>query len=371
MKRSYCTSLVSSLLVIVPLSLVIAVHEAQSQMPPVGAPIVREGAFAMKLAEAFSLGQASSEAEAESLLGGAGIAPRNGWIADYPVTPDIIGELRDSIAYAAQAKTISMDKDTALKILEDVQAGANLSVSPGPAGPPEASSEGTSAASPAGESAYPDQTVINSYYYDAGPPIVTYYPPPPDYYYLYAWVPYPFWWSGFWFGGFFILHDFHHHYREHGRPYVVSNHFRDARANKVFRIDPLKRFNGRTFAGIGAPRSNTFVNPGVRRAPERVFNGGPASSPAPSYRTRTVRPQGAAPGSAAQAPTRSYRTVNPFEAQRVYSSPPGGGRTYTPRSGTSGGGKTYSAPAGRVGGSVGRQSSQPAGRERTSRPPGR
>ncbi len=112
------------------------IQEGQAQPPPVGAPTVREGAFAMMLAEALSIGHPSSEAEAESMLGTAGIAPRNGWIADYPVTPDILGELRDSVTYAAQARTIPIDEATALKTLEDVQASANMSLSPGPAGPP-------------------------------------------------------------------------------------------------------------------------------------------------------------------------------------------------------------------------------------------
>jgi len=321
------------------------VQDGHTQPPPVGAPLVREGDFAMKLVEALDVGHPSSEVEAESMLGTAGIAPRNGWIADYPVTPDIIGELRDSVSYAAQAKTISMDQDTALKNLEDVQASVNISVSPGPAGPPETSAEGATGSS------YPDQTVINNYYYEQGPPIVTYYAPPPDYYYLYAWVPYPFWWGGYWFGGFFELRDFHRHFREHGHVYAVTNHFHDANANRVFRIDPEKRFQGRTFAGIGAPRSSNFVNTGVSRAPERIFNGRPGGSGAPSR--RVIRPQGSTTGTIRQPSTRSFRGVNPFPSNRVYSQPPGAGRTFSPRSGAPGGGRAVTAPAGRARGGGG------------------
>lgn len=319
---------VLSLAAVMVLLLGIFVQAVQAELPPVGAPIVREGEFAMKLAEALSVGHPSSEAEAESMLGTAGIAPRNGWIADYPVTPDIIGELRDSVSYAAQAKTISMDQDTALKTLEDVQANVNISVSPGPAGPPEMSAEGA-------DGGYPGQTAINDYYNEQGPPIVTYYAPPPDYYYLYAWVPYPFWWGGFWFGGFFELHDFHRYFREDGHVYTVTNHFHDVNANKVFRIDPAKRFLGRTFAGIGAPRSSNFVSPGVSRAPERIFNGSPGGSGVPGR--RAIRPQGSTPGTIRQPSVRSFRGVNPFPSNRVYSKPPGAGRTFTPRSGASGG----------------------------------
>jgi hypothetical protein len=335
MKKSYFS--VSVFVVTVVMIFGVGAKEGRAQPPPVAAPLVREGAFAMKLAEALNVGHPSTEAEAESMLGTAGVAPRNGWIADYPVTPDIIGELRDSVTYAVQAKTISMDQDTALKTLEGVQTDVNLSVSPGPAGPPEMSAEGP-------DGSYPDQAAVNDYYYDQGPPIVTYYAPPPDYYYLYAWVPYPFWWGGFWFGGFFELHDFHRHFREHGHVYTVTNHFHDANANRVFRIDPEKRFHGRTFAGIGAPRSSNFINSGVRRAPEKIFNGSPRGLGVTGG--RAIRPQGSTAGTIRQPSTRSFRGVNPFPSNRVYSQPPGAGRTFTPRSGARGGGRAPSASGG-------------------------
>lgn len=333
---NFKTSVLSVAAVMV-LLLGIFVQAVQAQLPPVATPLVREGDFAMKFAEALKVGHLSSEAEAESMLGTAGIAPRNGWIADYPVTPDIIGELRDSVIYAAQAKTISMDQDTALKTLEDVQASVNMSMSPGPAGPPETSAEGATGSS------YPDQTVINNYYSEQGPPILTYYAPPPDFYYLYAWVPYPFWWGGFWFGGFFELHDFHRHFREDGHVYTVTNHFRGANSNRVFRIDPAKRFQGRTFAGIGAPRSSNLVNAGVRSAPERVFNAG-SPRPSGSHSGGTVRPRPS---------TGRFRSANPFSSNRVYSKPPGAGRTFTPRSGAPGGGRAPSASGGKARGGGG------------------
>jgi hypothetical protein len=331
MKKCSFDALSAGVAVLLLLSLGIGVQEGSAQAPPISSPLVREGAFAMKLAEALNVGQPSSEAEAESMLGAVGIAPRNGWIADYPVTPDIVGELRDAVGYSAQASMISMDTDAALATLESVQASEGVIVTPGPAGPGGAA-EGS-------EGAYPDQTAINNYYSAEGPPIVTYYSPPPDYFSLYAWVPYPFWWSGVWFGGFFVLHDFHKHYREGGHVYVVSNHFNDVNAHRVFRIDPVKRLNGRTFAGIGAPSSGRFVSSGVPKAPERVFNRN-RSTPASSG-TRTIRPQGSAAGS--QPSAKSFK-ANPFPENRVYSQPPGAGRTYTPRSGGSGGNRTPAAP---------------------------
>jgi hypothetical protein len=298
----------------------------------------------MKLAEALNVGHPSSEAEAESMLGAVGVAPHNGWMADYPVTPDIIGELRDSVGYAAQAKTISMEKDAALRSLESVQASVNISVSPGPAGPPETSAEGATEMPQAGEGNYPDQTIINNYYYEEGPPIVTYYAPPPDYYYLYGWVPYPFWWGGFWFGGFFILNDFHRHFRDHDRGIFISNHFNDVRSHRVFRVDPVNRFRGRTFAGIGAPRANNFISTGVKGSPERIFNRD--RSFGPRSKTDTLRSQSGTTGAVRQPSMSGRRATNPFSASRVYSRPPGGGRMFTPRSGVPSGGRTFSAPSG-------------------------
>jgi hypothetical protein len=299
----------------------IGVRDCYSEAPPVGAPLVREGAFAIRLAEGLGVGHPASEAEAESMLGAAGVAPRNGWIADYPVTPDIIGELRDSVSYATQAKTLSMDSGTALKVLENVQATENLSVLPGAENAPAAETQ-----MPAAD--YPDQTVINNYYYDQGPPILTYYAPPVDYSYLYSWVPYPFWWSGFWFGGFFILNDFHRHFREDGHFHTVSNHFNDTRAHRVFRVDPVNRSRGRTFAGIGAPRSSKFISTGTKASGSRIFNPGPGRTnvtPSPTPATGT------------------YRKTNPFHEQKVYRRAPySGGRTLSPP--IQGGSRGFSAP---------------------------
>src|SRR5208337_5657741 len=129
-----------TIILLLPITAVIREASAQ-QPPPVAAPLVREGAFAMQLAEALNLGQTSSETEAESMLGAAGVAPRTGWMADYPVTPDIIGELRDSIIYATQAGTLAMDQTSALTALQTVQTNVTLSVTPAPAGPPNISAE--------------------------------------------------------------------------------------------------------------------------------------------------------------------------------------------------------------------------------------
>lgn len=344
MKTSPFKVIAVCMAIVLLLPLGLGAQEGISQPPPVAAPLVREGAFSMKLAEALNVGHPSSEVEAESMLGAVGVSPLNGWMADYPVTPDIIGELRDSVGYATQAKTISMDKDTALRTLESVQASVSVSVTPAPAGPPSTSASETSlgATAESGQS-YPDQTVINNYYSSEGPPIVTYYAPPLDYYYLYGWVPYPFWWGGFWFGGFFILNDFHRHFIGHDGGFFVSNHFNDVRAHHVFRVDPVNRHSGRTFAGIGAPRANNFISTGVKGSPERIFNRDRSFGPRSG--TNTLRSQTSRTGTVRQPSMSSRSATNPFSASRVYSRPAGGGRILTPRSGVSSGSRTSNAPS--------------------------
>ena len=93
---------------------------APSEQSKPGQALIREGSFALKLAEVLEIGKVESEAEAENMLTSAGIAPRNGWIADYPVTPDIIGELQKAIDEAADSNKIAMNKDEAMKAIDDL-----------------------------------------------------------------------------------------------------------------------------------------------------------------------------------------------------------------------------------------------------------
>ena len=76
----------------------------------------------MKLVEALKMGEVKSEAEAESKLASVGITPRNGWIADYPVTPQVIGELQNAIGAAADSGKLSMKKEEAIKTLQGLVA---------------------------------------------------------------------------------------------------------------------------------------------------------------------------------------------------------------------------------------------------------
>lgn len=275
-----------------------AMIHAQSEQtkpasPPIAQKLVRQGDFAVKLSSALGLGPAEDEVTAESRLGEAGIAPRNGWIADYPMTPDIVIEVQKAVSAAAEAKKLSIGKDEALKRFHDVTAGVDLTVKPYTAGK-------RTEAKPTTPEKYPDPTVINNYYINEGPPVVTYYAPPPDYYYLYAWVPCPFWWFDFWFPGFFVLRDFHRVVFVNSRVVFISNHFNDFRVHRVFRVDPVTRFSGRTFAGIGVANRRGFISTGVPRSERTIFNGA---------RTRM------APGSRMMAP-----------GGRMMAPPSGGGR---------------------------------------------
>ena len=202
-----------------PLLLAAAVVYGQPQegQPPVGPPLIREGDLAIGLQGTLGLGMTQDEVQAESRLGELGIAPRNGWIADYPVTPDITGELQSAVDNAADAGRLPMSRDEAVKRLNEVAAQMGASVVAYAGGAPQAQQ--------AAPESYPDQGMVDDYYAAEGPPIVTYYNPPPDYFGLYSWVPYPFWSYGFWFPGYFILHDFYRVVRIHNRPVIISNHF--------------------------------------------------------------------------------------------------------------------------------------------------
>ena len=236
--------------------------DQMTEKPPVGQPLVREGTLAMQLSASLKLGNPPNEVEAENTLADVGIAPGNGWIMDYPVTPDIAAELRSSVVSAADSKKLTMGKDEALQIFDKTLSDSKLNVRPYTIGEQYGPSN----------ELQPDVSSIASYYDAAGPPVITYYAPPPDYYYLYSWVPCPFWWGDFWFGGFFILHDFHKAVMINNRPVFISNHFNDVETHRVFRIDPVSRFKGRTFAGIGAPQNRTFIDTGIPASERHIFN---------------------------------------------------------------------------------------------------
>lgn len=258
MKKLIAIMLASSLMIL-PFAVYGQSEQTASNIPPVSQSLVPEGDFALKLVPALKLGTANNEAQAEDMLSSVGIAPKNGWIADYPMTPIIIGDLQSAVANAADARKLPMGKDDALKAFRDLTTEFGLAVVPG----------GSSRY--AENQSQPDATVINNYYYDEGPPVVTYYPPPWDYYYMYDWVPYPFWWGGFSFSGFFCLHDFHrvvfvgHHH------HLISNHFIDPKTHAVFTVDPTTRTFGRNVS-TQSSRTEGYSSSMSQKGAMSIFN---------------------------------------------------------------------------------------------------
>lgn len=285
MKRAhigFIATLIISLLVFIP-AMVCAETTAA---PPIRTALVREGALAVRLADVLELGAGNDEAAAESSLGELGIAPQNGWIADYPVTPDIIGELQQALIAAADASRLNMDRDDALQRFYDVNAELGLSVVPyADESVRQASSED-----------YPTEATVNNYYYNYGPPVVTYYEPPPGYVYLYAWVPFPFWSWGFWFPGFYVLHDFHKTVVIDSRVVYVSNHYRDARHKRVYIVDPVKRYrHSGTVYGVAPPRNNIVYSGSPRVARQALDINRDRMMRAQAGRNRTAFPGRNAP----------------------------------------------------------------------------
>jgi hypothetical protein len=236
-------------------------QETSAAVPPVAPPLVREGSFAMSLVEALNIGIAQNEADAESLLASVGIAPKNGWIADYPVTPDVLGDLQEAVAAASDSGSLPMGRDEALKSLQAVADDFGL--------PVVAPGSGTYTQNNAPPTPYNEENpaAINDYYYTYGPPVVTYYPPPLDYEYLYAWVPYPFWFGGFFFTGYFCLHDFDRIIVVNHANRTCTNHVFDRRTGTAALIDPAgMRVEGGLSHGSG------FASPEARRGAGAIFN---------------------------------------------------------------------------------------------------
>lgn len=241
--------------------------------PAVEQALIPESVLATQMVEAFKLGQPQDEAKAEAVLSGLGIEPRNGWISDYPVTPSVIGDLEKGVAAAAEQGKISLPKDQAVKVFGEIKTRLGLEVKPAAnAQPAPAANPGNatiysytdkkgvihytdqyqsipdefrqnakiiaqprqpeiSGSAPPSEPKVPrfednpNPQIINNYYYEQGPPVVTYYAPPDPYYYLYSWISYPFWYTGLYYPGYFVLNNFHRRVYFDRRPYTVTHHY--------------------------------------------------------------------------------------------------------------------------------------------------
>ncbi len=362
MKKLLSYVLAASLL-LYPFAAFAADYGSQSsqtkQAPPVAQPLVREGDFAIKLAAKLDLGLPTNEAVAEDMLAKAGVVPANGWLSDYPVTPEIVGQLHDAITKAAADGKLPMNTDEATKGLYALTAEMNL---PTPAGSGSASEEGTTTPAPQSPAS---PAVINNYYYDEGPPIVTYYPPPYDYVYLYDWVPYPVFWFGFWFPGFYICHDFTSVVVVNqpfvhgvvGRRGIVTNRVIDPVTRRVATVDPVTRTSSGTVRPVTALRAEsgrTFMTLSELRK-EPGATGARRSIPNSTVRTEGFR----SPEARRSAGAIFSRSVQGMRSGPVRQgvATRGGGRTYVSpgtsgRSGSSspswGGERRYNAPASRA-----------------------
>ena len=303
-------------------------EQAAAKAPPVSQQLVPEGDFALKLVAALKLRTPETEAQAEDMLVSVGIAPENGWIADYPMTPIIIGQVRNAVLAAAALNKLPMGKDEALQTFEGLTAEFGLTIAPAP----EQYAEGQ----PPSGSEYVPPPEIENYYYGQGPPAVTYYPPPWDYYYLYAWVPYPFFCAGFFFPGFFILNDFHHFHHGH---HLISSHFIDPKTHASLRVDPTTRTTGtvatRTAEGT---RSHGFASPEARKGAASISNRSLATARSAALtgtggrRFGGVVPHTATGGRAFGQPGNTGRQYRNFQgpgtgAGRSFSAPSIGGRS--------------------------------------------
>ncbi len=231
--------------------------QTATKAPSVSQPLVREGDLAVKLVEVLKVGKANNEAEAETMLGASGVAPKNGWIADYPVTPDVIGELQKAVSVAADAKRLPMGKEEALKAFRTATVETGLPIVAETGGNYQETQYQCAAA--------------DNYYSTEGPPVVTYCSPPPDYAYLYAWVPCPFFFDAFFFPGFFILHDFHKVIIINNKVVVVTNHFIDPKTKTVAVIDPVKRGTGKGFLTTLNKSRMGFASSEARKSAASIF----------------------------------------------------------------------------------------------------
>ena len=120
--------LVAAGLVLAPYIASVNAQSSTSNRPPIGQPLVSEGEFAVELATALNLSLSHEEAAAEDALGSISIAPRNGWISDYPITPDIIAEVRESAARSASSGSLKMAEIEATGIVDSVSTAMNLPI---------------------------------------------------------------------------------------------------------------------------------------------------------------------------------------------------------------------------------------------------
>jgi len=240
--------------------------ESAGELSPLVPPLVREGDFAIKLAEVLGLGEIADEDDAGRLLVELGLSPRNGWIADYPVTPVILAELREAVIASSESGSLAMTYNEALEAFDRLALDLGLSVDEN--ADLEFVTELPAEGSSPDEVPYAGSFRTHDDYTTDGPPIMTYYPPPSHYYRYYDWVPYPFYFSRSYYSGFFILHDFH-------RAHKFDRHFHRNHKHKQFGFH--NRFKRKSISNyhwnrqFGQPE---IVRPNSPERAERFGSGG-------------------------------------------------------------------------------------------------
>ena len=174
--RKYLVLLTVALLMLTPPIAGADIGQGTVDGPPIAQKLVREGDLAVELTDIFDLGPVGTEEEAESVLASVGIAPRNGWVSDYPVTPDVIGELRAVITAAADSNTLDIRTDDALAAFSDLLD--QLGLPPITTDDSDQYTEDTQPPMSAETGTYVDSGGLVDYYGGFGPPVVTYYTPP-------------------------------------------------------------------------------------------------------------------------------------------------------------------------------------------------
>jgi hypothetical protein len=312
MKRVLVILLVAAGLVLAPNTGSVNAQSSTSKRPPIEQPLVSEGEFAVELATALNLASSHDEAAAENSLAMINIAPRNGWISDYPMTPDIIAEVRESTARSASSGSLSISEADAARTVDNVSIAMNLPIEvAGEKYANESSSsseyQSSSTAPPPEVSEYEAPANVEEYYDEYGPPIVSYYPPPSDYGYLYAWVPWPFWWGGFGFGGFFILKDFDRHDHNHR----FSNHVSNANGT-VSRVNAVTRATG-----TGTRNSSTLAGASRSTQSSRLSSANAQAGARAIMNHAQTMSQGAAQGYRVYAPPTVVHTPDVYQSPGI------------------------------------------------------
>ncbi|WP_347986815.1 hypothetical protein [Methylomonas sp. AM2-LC] len=246
---------------------------------PVAQALVPEGVYAIQLLPVLQQNATTNDAQAEAILIKLGIAPKNGWISDYPITPAVLGELDTTIGIAAEQGKIPLAKSQALKQVGElkVKLGLDIGISPSPQTvtaspqihtiytyidskgskmftddynsiPPTlraqakiiSQSSVTPSIAPVIPTSTPvlpppttslpqakptvDPETLAGYYQNQGPPVITYYQPPDQYNNYYSWVPYPFWSGGYSYPGFYVLNNFQQQVYYNQKQYIVAGH---------------------------------------------------------------------------------------------------------------------------------------------------